>query len=163
MNKYCELCNEYCEEQFPTYMCKYQIMNKTIEEIVVKLDNIKNEISNIDLKEPEKVKEKFMPTLGTFGCSIDSKLIMISLLVSFCVAYRQKNGQVGTKDCLKKIIDEKLFEELDSLACGSYIDNLVMYVDEFAFGVTKGNTFGLKSFKEIKEQVNKTLKKACPF
>lgn len=102
--------------------------------------------------------------LGNLGEKIDNKLILISLICSFVLAARKKDPNIKVIDCVKKLTDYESLSMNDRTGeTGKYYENLAIVCDSFLYGVTEGNTFGLKSAVDLKTKVMEILAQRQPF
>ena len=102
--------------------------------------------------------------LGYLGDKIDNKLILISLICSFTLMVRKQNPSVTVMDCIKKLTDyESLPMNIKSSHVGKFYENLAIVCESFMYGVTEGNTFGLKNGLELKNKVTEIINNQVPF
>jgi hypothetical protein len=188
VNHYCQDCSKGCEEVIPTYNCEKQMNIQNIEKILEEFKNANN-IANttimllideikrendlkvgeptagsviLDYKKLSKKEQRRVFTscfgLDKIGDSIDAKLILVSLIVSTYLAMKKKDSSKTIRDAINMLVEgcpNKIPEE--------YLDKLEVICDEFAYGVTAGNTFGLKNISEIKAKVHEILANVLPF
>lgn len=102
--------------------------------------------------------------LGQLGEKIDNKLILVSLICSFVLAARKKDPNITVLDCVKKLTDYESLAMNDRVGeTGRYYENLAIICDSFLYGVSEGNTFGLKSAADLKAKVKEILSNYTPF
>lgn len=102
--------------------------------------------------------------LGNLGTKIDNKLILVSLICSFTLMARAQNPSMTVMEVIKKLtnyetiaMDDKYGEE------GKFYENLAITCESFMYGVTEGNTFGLKTGKEVRDKVIEIISNRLPF
>lgn len=100
--------------------------------------------------------------LGFMGDSIDNKLILISLIGSFYLKAKEKNPSMTMLEAVKTLVDEESLPT-DIKEKEQLIDSLAILTEEFVGNVQKGNTFGIKNAKDLKDKVNEIIKSRVPF
>lgn len=192
MNDFCNNCKNSCEEVIPTFNCKFQMEEKkellieflnefknvhatmyhNVDAIINELSNTKPEIvrevltrdiGDLEFNERGAAYEREFG-LGNLGSKIDNKLILVSLICSFVLAARKKDPAVTVLDCVKKLTDYESLSMTDKTGMiGKYYENLAIICESFLYGVSEGNTFGLKTAADLKLKVNDILSTRVPF
>lgn len=124
-------------------------------------EHIKNHSSNF---EERVVEYETTYGLGKLGEKIDNKLCLISLICSFVLIARKNNPNVTVLECVKKLTD---YESLDYVSKNDelvkFYENLAIVSESFLYGVSEGNTFGLKNAKEVKDKILEIINTRLPF
>lgn len=180
MNNYCLSCKNSCEEVIPTFNCKFQNMDKNEvlsdwmrlniqlqeqNQKVIELLKQEPELNNKDMTFQDKqvVYDKEF-SLGFLGDKIDNKLILISLICSFVLMARKKDSSLTVLDCVKKLTDYEQLASVDKFGIdGKFYESLAVICESFLYGVTEGNTFGIKNAKDLKDKVKEILSNRVPF
>jgi hypothetical protein len=190
VNHYCENCGKSCEEVIPTFNCKEQMTTSNIEKILEEFRNANNIQNNAialvldELKRDNQVDTSKMPEnsptkvitdyqnlsledkkrvyntlfgLGSFGDKIDPKLMLVSFVVSTLCVMKKQDETKTMRDAIN------LLTEGSQFASEKYKETLEIVCEDFAFGVHIGNTFGLKTLKEVKDKVHEILGQNLPF
>jgi hypothetical protein len=190
VNHYCENCGKSCEEVIPTFNCTEQMKTSNIEKILEEFRNANNiqnnaialvldelkrdnqvDTSNMPENSPTKVitdyqnlsledKKRVYNTLfglGSFGDKIDPKLMLVSFVVSTLCVMKKQDETKTMRDAIN------LLTEGSQFASEKFKETLEVVCEDFAFGVHIGNTFGLKTLKEVKEKVHEILGQNLPF
>lgn len=132
-------------------------------EIVKEIQYVPQNIGDLEFNERGAAYEREFG-LGQLGEKIDNKLILVSLICSFVLAARKKDPNITVLDCVKKLTDYESLAMNDRVGeTGRYYENLAIICDSFLYGVSEGNTFGLKSATDLKAKVKDILSNYMPF
>ncbi len=165
-----ELLIEFLSEFQNTHATMYKNIDAIIEtlrdskpEIVKEVQYIQQNIGDLPFNERGAAYEREFG-LGMLGDKIDNKLILVSLICSFVLAARKKDKNITVLDCVKKLTDYESLTMDDKVnGIGKYYENLAIICESFLYGVSEGNTFGLKSAADLKAKVKDILSNYTPF
>lgn len=102
-------------------------------------------------------------SLGHIGDAIDNKLILISLIGSFYIKAKEKSPEITVLDAVNKLIDDTSLVTDNFSHIQAYKEKIAILVEDFVYGVNKGNTFGIKNAAELRVKVNEIVKQQLPF
>ena len=183
VNVYCENCNKECKELIETFNCNEQMNNANLEKILTEFQNCNNLINNtitvlIDEMKRDTNGEQTVNTvinsfnslskkdqgvvfrrlfgLDNLGSKVDSKLLLLSFIVSTHILLKKKDPNSTIRKAIDLLVDHPNAKD-------DYKDKLEFMAEEFAYGVEEGNTFGLKNVSEVKQKVNEIISHLLPF
>lgn len=165
-----ELLIEFLNEFKNVHSTMYHNIDNIIEELKqrkeviqrpVNVSTVIEDYQNLSFDDKKLVYNK-MFSLGFLGESIDNKLILVSLIGSFYLAAKTKSPELTITQAIDKLVDaDKL--GLDYKEIQANKEKLALIVEDFLYGVNKGNTFGLKNATELRTKVNEILAQRVPF
>lgn len=128
------------------------------EESIDTIEQAVQLISNLDYEKRKSVYSRLFG-LGVFeGESLDSKLVLISLVAITWLKLKEKNPKIVPLEIL-----EKVTSELKGTLYHKVLEDLSILVEDLCYGHRTASSCGLKSSQEIINKIKETLNTWTPF
>lgn len=119
------------------------------------MNNMDTIWTNPSYKELKDIYSNYF-SLGSIAADINNKFGLISLIGFLTHQARQKNPDATCYQVIMKVTEGRSLPQ-------ERAKSLAIVCEDFMYGVTKFNTCGCKSSKEMIEQINNILDNWLPF
>lgn len=122
------------------------------------IELVKNMMFKADYQSKKEIYKNTF-TFGYIDADLNTKFALISLVALTSYKLRDKNPSLTTLDILLKITGQTK----DYSAFYHFLESLAIIVEDFSYGCTKFESFGLKTSSEIINKIKEILNKWHPF